>query len=1057
MFSLRDAVAAIVLLCAGGAALAQFNSSIQGIVTDSTAAVVPDASVRVTNVATGVSREARTSAEGLFRVLNLGPGTYTVVTEKPGFRSAQRTNIVLGISEVVRVDMVLEVGAVSEQITVADRPPVVETEQGRVSGKIDRIQLNEMPLNGRNLWTLVALQPGITGRGLAFIGGSASGNDSFDGELGPSAYASGQRTEANSYTVDETSVNSAARGGVVNLTPSADSVEEVRVVANNFSAVDGRNSGAQIQVITKSGTNAFHGGASYYFQNNTLASRNLFETSVPVYRRNQFGYTIGGPIVRNRTFFFHSYEGLRQSGARAAIVTVETPAFRDFVLRTRPNSIAAKLLREFPPAVDPTYNFRDLGSPSPGVNVWGPADGILDIGSAQFVPASFRNGNQFSLRIDHELRPGKDRLYGNVYRTTAAILGGGIRPVFNQPRDDTTHFAGVNHTHIFSAAKINEVRVGMMRLVGQPRLPARLDVPGISVSQITGFSTSSFPQGWYQTSYHLKDVFSWVRGAHSLKVGGEVRRVWSNSRNTSNFIPAYSFASILDFVDDEPLQMTRKVDPRTGDPAQNPVGLRGLEWALFLNDDWKATANLTFNLGLRYENYGSDTEVNGLLRNLVFGAGASYNERLAAARAEVVPRFYPPDNRDLAPRFGFAWNPGGKGRTSIRGGYGLAYDRIFMTPLLNFRDNPPLRANATLGTLFGTQFTYSLGDVSKPWLGYPVDPALRLGLDSRNGIAGARVALSVVDPNLKTSYTHNWFFGIQREVLHGLVTEVSYLGSAGHRLYNTANVNRFRGDLLDGRFNGFNPSFSSISMIESSSNSIHHGGTVQLRRAFSHRFTLQGAYTFGKTIDDADDLVSTTNYLDIANRRLNRAVAGFDVPQKLTVIGLWDLPFLQGQTRVLRGLLAGWQISGFAILQKGTPLTVSNGAAWPRGDFNADNNTGDRPNAPAGGLKTSGWARSDYLAGIFRVSDFPTPEPGANGNLGRNTYRGPGFAQVDLSLSKRFRVSERASAQLRLDGFNAFNRVNLNDPSMDLNSNNFGRSTSMATPRAFQAGLRVQF
>jgi hypothetical protein len=225
-----------------------------------------------------------------------------------------------------------------------------------------------------------------------------------------------------------------------------------------------------------------------------------------------------------------------------------------------------------------------------------------------------------------------------------------------------------------------------------------------------------------------------------------------------------------------------------------------------------------------------------------------------------------------------------------------------------------------------------------------------------------------------------------------------------------------------------------------------------LRRAFSRGFTLQGAYTFGKTIDEADDLVNTTNYLDISDRRLDRAVAGFDVPQKLTLVGVWDLP--RGP---LPAFLAGWQLSGFAIFQKGTPLTVGHGAAWPRGDFNADGNTGDRPNAPVGGLRTSGWARSDYLPGIFRVSDFPTPQPGANGNLGRNTYRGPGFAQTDLSLSKKFRLSERASAQLRLDAFNAFNRVNLNNPSMDLNSASFGRSTSMSTPRAFQAGLRVQF
>ncbi|MBI3694256.1 MAG: carboxypeptidase regulatory-like domain-containing protein, partial [Acidobacteria bacterium] len=219
--------------------------------TDSTGGVIADASVRVTNVATGVTREATTSAEGLYRALSLGPGVYRIVAEKAGFRSAEQDNVSVGITETVRVDFVLTVGAVTERVDVVDRPPQVETEQGRVSGRIERVQLKELPLNGRNLYSLIALQPGIVGRGLSSIfGAGGSANDSFAGELGPQVYASGSRYESNSYTLDDTSVNSAARGGITNLTPNADSVEEVRVVANNFSAVDGRNSGAQIQVIS---------------------------------------------------------------------------------------------------------------------------------------------------------------------------------------------------------------------------------------------------------------------------------------------------------------------------------------------------------------------------------------------------------------------------------------------------------------------------------------------------------------------------------------------------------------------------------------------------------------------------------------------------------------------------------------------------------------------------------------------------------------------------------------------------------------------------------------
>jgi hypothetical protein len=1035
---------------------AQFNSSIQGVVTDQSSSFLPGVTVQVTNVATGVTREVVTSEEGFYRVLSLGAGLYKIEISHTGFRSVTRENITVAGSDAVRVDIALELGAVSDKVTVTAQEPLVETEQGRVSGRIDRTQLSEIPLNGRNLYNLIALQPGIVGKGISSaLGAGGAGNDSFSGEAQPQAYASGQRTEANSFTLDDSSVNSAARGGITNLTPNADSVEEVRVTANNFSAVEGRNSGAQIQVVTKSGTNEFHGGVSYYFQNNTLATRSVFESSIPVFRRNQFGYHIGGPVIRNRTFFFHSYEGLRQSGARGAIATVETPEFRNWVIQTRPNSIAAQLFRDYAPKANPTTNFRAAGAPRPGQVA--PPAGMMALGSAEFVPEFYRNGNQFTLRVDHELRPGQDRLYVNVYRTTSSSVNGGIRPIFDRPTDETTWFGSLNHTHIFSANKLNEIRLGIMRLQGLPRTPAALGVPGINITGMTGFSTSGFPSGWFQTNINFKNIFSWIESSHTFKMGGEIRRVRSNSYNTNNYIPNYTFSNILDFAYDDPLQVTRKVDPRTGLPATNVVGLRGFEWSLFFNDDWKVTRNLTINYGIRYENFGSPTEINGQLRNLVLGQGATFNEQLAKARVDIVKNFFPASNNDIAPRLGFAWNPDGKGKTAIRGGYGIAFDRLFMTPLLDFRDNPPLRADATLGRQFGTTVLYSLGDPSKPYLGYPLDPALQLGLDANNGIRGARVALRAVSPDLDTSYVHNWFLGVQRDIGYGLMVEANYMGSAGRRLYNAANVNRFRGDLLDNLFQGLNPSFSSINMIESTSSSIYHGGTLQIRKPFSRGFMLQGAYTFGKALDDADDLVGITNYQDIADRRLNRAIAGYDVTHKLSIAGVWDLPIFNRSKNLTGKLLGGWKLAGTAILQTGNPMTVTNGAPWPSGDYNADGVNGDRPNAPADGVKQSGWARSDFQTGVFRASDFPLPAPGTNGTLGRNTFRGPGYAQVDLSLSKSFGITEKISSQLRLDAFNAFNRVNLNNPILDLNNNNFGKSTSALTPRALQIGLKILF
>ncbi|MFB3830034.1 MAG: carboxypeptidase regulatory-like domain-containing protein [Bryobacteraceae bacterium] len=794
-------------------AAAQYGSALQGVVTDPSGAFIAGARVKVTSLQTGVSRDAATTGEGLFRVLNLGPGRYSVAVEKEGFRPAEVADVEVAIEQVVRVDVTLQVGPVSEKITVTERQALIETEEGRISGRVESIQLSELPLNGRNLFNLIALQPGVTGRGITGAVGGGSGNDPFAGEMGPQVYASGQRSEANNYTLDDSSANSMSRGGYTNIIPNADSVEEVRVVSNNFSAVDGRNSGAQIQVITKGGTNEFHGSAAHYFQNNTLSARNLFEGNVPVFRRNQFGYNLGGPIVRNRMFFFHSYEGLRFSGPRAQVFSVETPAFRDFVLRTRPNSIAARLLRDFGPVALADSGFRDLGSPRPGVNVIGPADGIPDIGNVVFAPAQTRDGNQFSGRIDWEAVPGKDRIFSNYYFTRVTYLTGNLRPSSNRPRSDTTHFASLNHTHIFSPSRLNEARFGFMRNYGLLADPPNPEVPSITVPQIQGWSAGIFPYGFFQNNFQFKDVFSSLQGGHSVKFGGEIRRVHNNTRNTREYIPAYSFASILDFADDEALQMTRSVDPRTGEPATTVLGIRQWEWALFVNDDWKVTRNLSLNMGLRYEHYGSITEPNGILRQLVFGAGSDYSARFAEGRADFVDGLFHPSWLDIGPRFGFAWNPGGS-RWVVRGGYGLSYDRMFLTGPAPFASNPPMRASAVLGQLFGTRFTYSLGDPSKPHLGYPTDPELRRGLDAKNGMLGARVTMRGFDPNLKPARAQNWFFAIQRELPFGWVVEGSYLGSVARHLESSTNRNRYRGDMLDNIFNGLNGSFGSIIMTE---------------------------------------------------------------------------------------------------------------------------------------------------------------------------------------------------------------------------------------------------
>jgi hypothetical protein len=324
-------------------------------------------------------------------------------------------------------------------------------------------------------------------------------------------------------------------------------------------------------------------------------------------------------------------------------------------------------------------------------------------------------------------------------------------------------------------------------------------------------------------------------------------------------------------------------------------------------------------------------------------------------------------------------------------------------------------------------------------------------------VIGARVALTTVDTDLKSPYMHNWFAGVQRAVGLGIVADANYIGSAGRNLHNAYNVNRYVGDLLDGRFDGFNPSFSSINMVTSTSRSEFHGATFTLRRNFRQNFMLQGAYTTGKAMNDADIAVGTTAFQDAADIDGEWAVAGYDVRHKLALVGVWELPFFSTRSGPVRTALGGWQLAGSAIFQTGTPLNVTNSAAFPNGDYNADGNGGDRPDAPAASVKQRGWSQEEYLAGIFKASDFPKPAPGQNGNLVRNAFRGPGYIDVSLSLSKKFSLSSRVNAEFRLDAFNALNRVNLSDPNMDLSNTNFGRSTSQLNTRAIQLGTRLRF
>jgi len=395
----------------------------------------------------------------------------------------------------------------------------------------------------------------------------------------------------------------------------------------------------------------------------------------------------------------------------------------------------------------------------------------------------------------------------------------------------------------------------------------------------------------------------------------------------------------------------------------------------------------------------------------------------------------------------------------IRGGIGLSYDRLATVYPAGYRNNPPFTGIVNVGTQFGTTFTYSLGDLSKPLnLGYPVDASLATGLNAQNGIVGQRLSLVAVSRNLPQPYTENWFFGIQRSLPAKIVVEADYLGSGGHHLVSIANINRFAGDLLNGGvFHGSNPSFASINIAQTGSNSVYHGSTLSVRKQMSQGITFQAAYSYSKVIAESEDEQGVTSFSDVNNRRIDRSVASFDVPHRLSFNGYWDVPFLHACSSWYCKAAGGWQLSGYGIFEKGLPFSVNTSAAYPNGDYNADGTALDRPNAPIAAIQSAGFSQNQFLNGIFTASQFPVPALGTNGNLGRNTFRGPGFERIDMALTKNFRFTERFNLRFRMQAFNALNHTNLNAPSGSLTSNTFGKSTGSSIPRQLSASLLLRF
>ena len=1107
-------VALAGILLASSPLFAQFHSAIEGTVTDSSGAAVAGAQVVLTNQDTGVSVTSVSNDTGAFRFPSLGLGKYTLTASKSGFQTVKQENVALAAEETRTIPLVLKVGGVAETITITEDAAAVQLAESKIASGIGSQEITELPLTGRNIFNLVSLTPGVTGIGQA--SGGAFDNNVFSLVNGGQTNANGQRGDANAFYLDNTYATSNPDPGVYNLTPNPESVAEVHVAVNDYSAEYGHSGGLVIQAVTKSGTNQFHGSLFEYHTDNDMQSlpfANPRITKLTVSRRNEFGGSVGGPIQKDKMFAFFSWDQLRSAAAGTLGGTVETPDFVNFMTTNFPNNLSTQLMNKFPaqrPNVGTQISVSGLDAncsttaPIPGI----PCNlNILETVSESVAPKN--NGLQWNVRVDRYFRDSKDRLNGSFFRKTPDVISPNLRPAFNTLNAfaGITNYANLDWTHTFSPSLLNDAAFGVTRISGLG-VCNHCEIPPIGVDDLAnaGFGTGFAPAEFLQNDFHWRDVLSYNRGKHAWKAGLEVFRDQENDLFSGPQLrPSYNFTtnvfpnfghSIFDFANDTvDSESNINFDLRNGGLASQNVGYRSTTYGFFVQDDYKVKSNLSINAGLRWDFSSNPNEVNGRMTNIILGSGSNLEQQVAGASVAIVPNLLK-DHRTgyFAPRLGFAWDPTKQGKLSIRGGMGVFYTRwpnkVWSDPT---RSNPPFEGGPITATLSpsGTQPAYGLCQSAVNPFNCPVPSGLPIGLNPGGGaLPGAGTSsIGGTIPDLKYSYNIARFLGVQYGITPNWVVEADYSGSHDVHLYVNTDRNRCLGcfDPTTGARDtnqtipsiNPNPFFLNINLTDNSGWSYYNGGTFSILHKFNRSFTAQAAYTVGHVVSDVDaptpghDSSFGTVY-DPYNPRAQAGPAAFDIKNGFTLHGVWELPKLSGMNAVLRNVFGGWQLTGAGNFQSGYPYTVTDCNHSPDG-------TGAcvLPNIAPGGRK--GCDKQGFINGCLDLASFTDPCPlNANnqlncasgqweGNSNRNTFRGPGFANVDFSSGKYFNLPwftrEGAKLQIRGDFFNFLNRTNLIPGSMNTNAAignptppaNFTQATQAYNPRTIQVAARIEF